>query len=1416
VLQGIRKGQGLIEFALIAPFLLLLILGIIEAGLIIFAYATVQIAARDAARYAVTGQPSIVPVDIETKTGAGSLCQDPEGEAGALVDPWLCEPQDRVEAIKEVAFRRGRFLAMETECEFIESPDPDKPGESKWVWDPTCYNTPGAFGVRVEGQIIDATRSLTMPRPVENHPGSPGLNLQVEAFYNVQMLDPIYNAVFNFIRLSGKVDMQNEGIDTALGALPPPSIDTSREFHDELDLELPDPPTVEPLDDAVFPGSILPVRLTKHVPDIGYDVYLSNDSGTYRICENVAIVAEPLETSCLVPPTNILPGLYFIYSTQANFAEPYGPGVKQVEVLAAPDAPKIAISGGDTWAAYSWIDIELINHNPLKGPFDLYLVNNDGSDAQEIKKDVSIGGDPTIVSWQIDLAGVDLATLCPPGSEAPCFIQSRLSPLNGGSVYPQRKDWARIYISQPEIVLLGGQLSSYAQGETIYMVLRGHTPGLSYDLKISGTGDDGKLAQLCLGTTQPVDSSGTTFDTPLAWTVIVEDIDWPNGWPNGLYDITSHPASGSCDTNQVAVLKDVRVETPTGPYLTVDGGYTWPIGSWINIKVHRHSPGNYYLEFGPDRIIWQNKDNFDIGVKETPIIGYRIPLATTVNVEKTVVISSFDNSNDKLVAERSVRVLPKPVIRVLEGKAVLAGTTITIRLTGHAPTSSYKVIYAGTQLFSVVTDDAGEATRTYNLADFPTALAQGVPHKMFSERNLAPFDEVANTLLTIRGGDLALAKVEVPKVNLDPVVPITVPVTFTIKNLEPVAINRYFDIDLYADPFPLIPSLAYSVPGIKHWKNSVAPAGQAGDTFTIIQNFPLVSYGDHKFYGFADTSDFVAETNHANNILSNTLTLACSLLPVVEEDFAVSTSLPDGWSSQPLGNADAKPIAANGTLIVESYGSGNWGGSDNSLFVHNTEPISSDSGLDVRVQLRQAPNNAIGAGAGLELRNTLAANSIKVDFGLVSIGSNYLLQAVYREADGSGTTGLGLSTFSGNPDGTLPTPIWLRVEREAGSDTFNFYYRQQAGEPTEAQWSATSVYATANVSMSNQVYAGVYNVTFADGAHEIAEFDDFTVLATTCTAALTAGDGQQPPPGFTVCTSPLSENGFEDPPLNHWFWPTDSGVAVVESSSVAPAPGGNYILRAPSFDGGTFNPSFNQEFVMPTWIISTETTIQLSLHKYVDTSDPDENDRFYAVIATAPNLSSTILAGPVEIANGADGTDISNWPLGTVGMPINSNINLEDFTGQAVFLYLYNNSNSLGACSGNCQTKFYFDNVNLTSCTRQPSPLDDPVANKDVTHIKGDLTLLRSSGAEKPAGVKVWAYAENSEVQETFTLANGEFNFYNLAPGTYFIYAEHYFQDPFDESQIEILTANIQVVLTRDNTISNPTEAKITLQTVFQ
>ena len=53
---GRRRGQTMVEFALVAPLFLLLVFGVIEFGLLLHSYITMQHAVDEAARYAVTGE----------------------------------------------------------------------------------------------------------------------------------------------------------------------------------------------------------------------------------------------------------------------------------------------------------------------------------------------------------------------------------------------------------------------------------------------------------------------------------------------------------------------------------------------------------------------------------------------------------------------------------------------------------------------------------------------------------------------------------------------------------------------------------------------------------------------------------------------------------------------------------------------------------------------------------------------------------------------------------------------------------------------------------------------------------------------------------------------------------------------------------------------------------------------------------------------------------------------------------------------------------------------------------------------------------------------------------------------------------------------------------------------------------------
>ena len=71
-----EQGQTLVEFALVLPLLILLLVGIFDFGRAIFAYNTINNAAREAAREAIVNQTI---TDIQAGAGAAA--------AGLSIDP---------------------------------------------------------------------------------------------------------------------------------------------------------------------------------------------------------------------------------------------------------------------------------------------------------------------------------------------------------------------------------------------------------------------------------------------------------------------------------------------------------------------------------------------------------------------------------------------------------------------------------------------------------------------------------------------------------------------------------------------------------------------------------------------------------------------------------------------------------------------------------------------------------------------------------------------------------------------------------------------------------------------------------------------------------------------------------------------------------------------------------------------------------------------------------------------------------------------------------------------------------------------------------------------------------------------------------------------------------------------------------
>lgn len=81
--KGRSRGQALTEFALVVPFLLLMLFGIIEFGRFVFAYEVLNNATREGARYAIVhGSDSRCPSGpMPGGATSPSSCADASGNA---------------------------------------------------------------------------------------------------------------------------------------------------------------------------------------------------------------------------------------------------------------------------------------------------------------------------------------------------------------------------------------------------------------------------------------------------------------------------------------------------------------------------------------------------------------------------------------------------------------------------------------------------------------------------------------------------------------------------------------------------------------------------------------------------------------------------------------------------------------------------------------------------------------------------------------------------------------------------------------------------------------------------------------------------------------------------------------------------------------------------------------------------------------------------------------------------------------------------------------------------------------------------------------------------------------------------------------------------------------------------------------
>jgi len=229
-----RRGQGLVEFALILPVLLFILLGIIEAAFVIQGYLTVQHAAREAARFAVAYQP------IQGKKLDGSNCARTTPQGPPFSDPArICNKYEGYPEYyaRRVALIKQRAGYAATGLRINDGYLGDTP--ERFV---AHKEEPAFFGVVVWGYPSFETdcnaRDLRDKKwdPTDedpgclDHPGLQGLPVQILVVHNVEIVDPLYRAVVEYVPVRADTEMINEGIQVGYGDKVPPDFDTNPDY----------------------------------------------------------------------------------------------------------------------------------------------------------------------------------------------------------------------------------------------------------------------------------------------------------------------------------------------------------------------------------------------------------------------------------------------------------------------------------------------------------------------------------------------------------------------------------------------------------------------------------------------------------------------------------------------------------------------------------------------------------------------------------------------------------------------------------------------------------------------------------------------------------------------------------------------------------------------------------------------------------------------------------------------------------------------------------------------------------------------------------------------------------------------------------------------------------------------------------
>lgn len=849
-----KKGQGLVEFALILPILLLVLLGIIEAAWVIWAYISVQNVARETARYAVTGQPL--------------------NDDGS---PWTLTAEERAKAI----FATGQEFARASNLPVdgwpgIDDPVSPKTGAQRLADYSSTSNIgrPRMFGILFRGQTSPSDSEGT-----PYHPGLRGLNINVQTYYNVNMLDPLYDTIMGgrSIHLQGNVTLQNEGLNLALGGeLPefaPPNASNqgsggAQGNSPQLAVYYQGSPIT-----SVPAGELIDLQLSQH-----------DFTKTYYVClDGVSIGASgnPVTTnssgnaniSNYAIPLTVSPGSHTFTSHLNDPGCGSGTQAAQTSVdVTIPVGPIITVSdiaGGNhtdyTWPDNSLVLVKVFAHDQNK----TYTVKFNGVNMPV--------GDGTSTLCQIT---TDLQR----SGSAICAVPNGLSA--GGYLVTSSYATGTVQVKTASLTVQGS--STRFDNSTIRVNVRDHAPNTQYYMYLGST-------------------SRKAFTTNAQGAAVI-DMYIPKNLTGvqrvHTFDVDETQTKYGVPTSLVREIADtnITVQLNTAPFIDLVGAPQRSAGDVVDMYLRNHTPNTNYS-------VWLAVDTSSgspIGTAQTISTGttgdsvrfpYQIP--NTATAGNRMFISYLAGQSTVYSATQTIQILPKARLVIKDGDKHFPEEKITIYVLDHTPNTAYDIYIDlnGDGVLSdttekiaanVVTDSIGNAEISYKLpksADLGSNLT--VPRKVASKQwdedaNDTGDPEVATTQLIIVEADLMVTKITFPA---NPQPGLDMPVQVSVTNSSTITLTNFaFDNDLYVDPAPASPPSASQVlpPGeAKIWIDQIGPQ----QTLVITPVINVYNRGTYSVYGRTDTSNKVVESREDNNITPATLVIACTLTPQ-SDDFA--------------------------------------------------------------------------------------------------------------------------------------------------------------------------------------------------------------------------------------------------------------------------------------------------------------------------------------------------------------------------------------------------------------------------------------------------------------------------------------------------------------------------------------------------